>query len=188
MCTDSSAYGCDCGKGRCWNGEVCVLMSDYKKIFDKDQEEEQKILAEAKQKRKEAAAENEKEMMAKIISNIPTTSLSIDPNSQVQPNNNLAQFYQDKESKEPLPAAEKPIDNKVVQKDVKEEEIPIIGLPGMFEPAKDAPPAPSGNPKIPPLFLQQQKAKEDAAKAQTPTQGNTSGSVPAGLPEIPLPN
>lgn len=195
VCTDSSAYGCDCGKGRCWNGEACMSLQDYKKIFDKEQEEEQKILAEAKQKRKEAAQENEKEMMAKIISQIPATSLTPDPNSPIQPNNNLAQFYQDKDAKTP-PPAEKPLDTKVVQKDAtKTDEVPVIGLPGTIAPSQNTPPAPSGNPKIPPLFLQQQKAKEDAAAAaKTPsqtqgtTQSNTSGSVPPGLPEIPLPN
>jgi hypothetical protein len=58
---------CDCGKGRCWNGNSCVFLKDYKKIFDQEQAEEQKILDAAKEKRKDAMLQNQVEVMKNII-------------------------------------------------------------------------------------------------------------------------
>ncbi len=67
VCSRMTVNSCDCGKGRCWNGETCTFLKDYKKIYDQEQEETQKILNEAKERRKEALKYNQQEMMKDII-------------------------------------------------------------------------------------------------------------------------
>lgn len=66
ICTQAITYGCDCGKGRCWDGESCVTTKNYKKIFDAEKEEEKKILEAAKQKRLEQAKANEQSVIENL--------------------------------------------------------------------------------------------------------------------------
>ena len=51
VCTTAITYACDCGKGRCWNKNKCIAMSAYKVIFDKEAEENEKLLAKKAQER-----------------------------------------------------------------------------------------------------------------------------------------
>lgn len=209
ICADSSAFGCDCGKGRCWNGEFCVGMRDYKKVFDREQEEDQKILSEAKAKRAAAAKENRNAIMTKLTSSVDAPASNPSDPKASQPSNNLAQFYKDKDAN----LAPKEVVVKDVQKTPEEVAIEMPKPAGLLKvldtpqkksesPAEDKSAASKTNPKIPPLFLQQQKAKEEeaAAAAQNknknpeattpgaPTQSNTTSPALPSLPEIPLPN
>lgn len=69
ICTQAVTSGCDCGKGRCWDGQTCILMKDYLVVYNEEKAEEQKILNKAKNGRKKMAAENQKELLKKIIKN-----------------------------------------------------------------------------------------------------------------------
>lgn len=66
MCTQALVYSCECGKNRCWNGEACLALKDYKKTYDIEVEKNQKILDAAKEKRKAEALANEQQIMAKL--------------------------------------------------------------------------------------------------------------------------
>lgn len=44
LCTQSLSFACDCGVDRCWHENKCIAQSEYKIIFDKKAEEEEKHL------------------------------------------------------------------------------------------------------------------------------------------------
>ncbi len=177
ICTGAITNGCECGKGRCWDGESCISIESYKKTFAVEQVEEEKILNEAKEKRKEAAKENQEEIMDKLISKAviadPNTNPNPDPNApQNSPSNNLGEFFKDKiAASKPASKSDKYSEINVNKPEEKqEEELPPVMLPGGAE-------VPFDESSIPPFFLQQEKNKQKAGQSSEPK-----------LPEIPLPN
>lgn len=88
ICTEEIISGCDCGKGRCWNGEggssanSCVSLSEYQKIFDRQQEVEKEILDKAKKERLANFKKHRRKMMEDLVQK-----------GSAQPGNNLANFY-----------------------------------------------------------------------------------------------
>ena len=52
ICTQAIQSGCDCGKSKCWDGETCVALKDYKKLYDKEVSEEKVVLEVEKKARK----------------------------------------------------------------------------------------------------------------------------------------
>lgn len=67
VCSNSASFGCDCGKNRCFADDSCIMLSDYQKIFAIKQEEEKRLLDEAKEKRKSDASAYRQEMMEKFV-------------------------------------------------------------------------------------------------------------------------
>ncbi len=177
ICTGAITNGCECGKSRCWDGESCVSIESYKKVFVVEQVEEEKILNEAKEKRKEAAKANQEEIMDKLISKAvianPNVSLSADPNApQNSPSNNLGEFFKDKiAASQPAAKSDKYREINVNNpEEKKEEDFPPVMLPGGAG-------VPFDESSIPPFFLQQEKNKQKVGQSSEPK-----------LPEIPLPN
>lgn len=148
VCAQAITYGCDCGKGRCWDGETCVMLKDYKKIFDIEKEEEEKILAEARKQRQEAAKANEKSIMSGLINKTATAEQS-PPNSNQANNSAVAtekvvpesspividtgnvkipeMFLRQEKEKQ----AEMDKKNQTKEKDQKENSAPMLTLPGL---------------------------------------------------------
>ncbi len=177
MCTNALVFSCDCGKNRCWNGETCLALKDYKKIYDIEEAKNQKILDAAKEKRKADALANEQEIMARF--NPP------DPNAPKP------------EDSKPAPKKPEPV---IVQ--------PVVDPEAPTSPITQIPaPAPVNQEpvkvEIPPFLLKkqaQQQKVEDEKKAEEmkkeeekkKSEGSKSviidGSLPPGLPVIPLPN
>lgn len=58
ICTNAITYGCDCGKGRCWHDDRCMSIKSYKKIFDEESAEKEKLL-EAKAKERQERIKND---------------------------------------------------------------------------------------------------------------------------------
>lgn len=178
ICTGAITNGCECGKGRCWDGETCISIESYKKIFEVEQVEEEKILNEAKEKRKEAAKVNQEAIMNKLISKAVVADSNTNPNSdpnapQNSPSNNLGEFFKDKieATKEASKNSKYREINVNEPAEKKEEEVlPAVMLPGVTE-------VPFDNSSVPPFFLQQEKNKQKAGQSSEPK-----------LPEIPLPN
>jgi hypothetical protein len=169
ICTGAITNGCECGKSRCWDGESCISIESYKKNFAAEQVEEEKILNEAKEKRKEAAKANQEEIMDKLISK----AVIADPNApQNSPSNNLGEFFKDKiVASQPTAKSDKYREINVNDpEEKKEEDFPPAMLPGGAE-------MPFDESSIPPFFLQQEKNKQKAGQSSEPK-----------LPEIPLPN
>ncbi len=209
-------YACDCGKSKCWNGDKCVAMLDYKKVFDQKQEAERAKMAEAKKARHQAYQNNSSAIIQAMVSK---TAVATDTGS-VAGNNNVSQFY-DKlmpgSSVPALSAAVAPIADNVNQQtqqfinqggdavrqvqegplgkvfSVPKKENPIVQDPSAANaPATPADDAQNAGPT--PFFLQQQEkakqAADAAAKAVSPTIQNPNATVimdAPGLPQIPLP-
>ncbi|MBP7710132.1 MAG: hypothetical protein KA100_03590 [Rickettsiales bacterium] len=176
MCTNALVFSCDCGKNRCWNGETCLALKDYKKIYDIEAEKNQKILDAAKEKRKADALANEQEIMARLNPPDPNAPKPAEP--------------------APVPAPKKP-EPVIVQPVVVDPEAPTSPITQIPAPAPvNQEPV---KVEIPPFLLKKQ-AQEEAKKAEEKkkeeekkkSEGSKSviidGSLPPGLPVIPLPN
>lgn len=204
ICTRAVTFGCDCGKNRCWNGETCVTLKDYKKIFDVEKAEEQKILNAAKEKRKEDALENQEEIMSRLITiaDEKSSQPQVDANGKpIAPNNNFVEVIKGINGGElPIEQQSQPQGQAITAAT----SVPVGGLE-TIQPRKVAPEIViNPDPQVPALFLQQEKAKQEAEKkaqqsaqasdaaAQKTTQGTatTTTQIPAvpGLPVIPLPS
>ena len=171
MCTNALVFACDCGKNRCWNGETCLALKDYKKIYDIEAAKNQKILDAAKEKRKADALANEQAII---------TKLTEPKNPDGTPQKPAAV----KAAPTPAPvAAQQPVP---VDPSVPTSPITEIMLP---EPVNEEP----VKVEIPPFLLKKQ-AQEEAKKAEEKkkSEGSKStiidSSMPPGLPTIPLPN
>ncbi len=95
ICTQAITYGCECGKGRCWDGDTCVTMDDYKIIYEKQQEVEKKKLNEVREERKVAAILYQRQMMGKFTSRYPAeqNNQNTVPSNDFTTNNNLSKMY-----------------------------------------------------------------------------------------------
>lgn len=176
ICTRAVTFGCDCGKGRCFDEGTCVSFKDYKKKYDARQAEEKKILDAAKEKRK-----------AELIANQSTITNNLIAKAQQAPvsaQNNYADFYRDKVA-EPIPVeAVTTIPTNIIPSGVTKIDPPIAAAPTIV--------IQNSNAEIPPLFLQQEKARkeaeqqaEKATKEKTEKEKEKSGELI--LPVIPLP-
>ncbi len=52
ICTQELVFSCDCGQGRCWANNKCMFINDYKKIYEKESEKLEKILAKKAEERR----------------------------------------------------------------------------------------------------------------------------------------
>ncbi len=179
MCPQVLAYGCDCGRNRCWNGDTCVMRKDYKKIFDEEQAKEQKILDAAKAKRKVEAKANEES----ILNNLAKKAGEITDQGLNNLQNNVPA---------PQPPAQAQTSAQPVQSPTYSVTDPSKNPQQPIQPAQ-----PVDTSLIPPFFQQLEKAKQDAANAAQPkdaTKPEDTKQVPVtpistlpGLPVIPLP-
>lgn len=178
VCTYAITFGCDCGKGKCWNDKSCVAVTDYKKVFDAEQEKEQQILAEAKKKRQEALKENQAALVEDLVSKAETRSAA---SAVTGGSNNYSDFYNGSSTATSIGNAINSATNAgAALTDKVTAPTPVI---------PEAPPIIMNNPPatVPPLFLQQEKDKQKNQQAAPPT---TAPSTPPtqALPVIPLPH
>jgi hypothetical protein len=179
MCPQVLAYGCDCGRNRCWNGDTCVMRKDYKKIFDEEQAKEKKILDVAKAKRKSEAKANEQS----ILNSLAKKTGEITDQGLNQLQNNASKNV-------PVPQAPaQPIQSPTYS----------VTDPSQNPQQPIQPEQPVDTSLIPPFFQQLEKAKQDAANAAQPKDATkvpeynskqdpvTPISTLPGLPVIPLP-
>ena len=177
VCTQALVFACDCGRGRCWDDKKCVTLKSYKEIYDIEQAKEQEILNEEKEKRREAAKENEQAILGKYLP--PETDVGGNPVDPAQtpvadPTRAITQVptyaVPTQAPEEILPQA--PI-------------TPVVNPALNPTPATVAPEAPV-SVEIPPFFLQKQA--NEAAKKKKEEEKLGGASIPPGLPQIPLPN
>jgi hypothetical protein len=213
ICTDSANFGCDCGKGKCWNGETCVMLKDYKKIFDEEQLKEKEVLSEIKKKREKEAIKNQQGIIANLIARASSTVSSDDP---TKVNNNLSEILKRKNI-DPNAANQQPIAAPVPVA----APIPVPTQPAQQATTQNSQTLPQvdayGGKIVPPPNQQQNKKIEELPpiimpggetipansdnvdsnippfflqqeKAKEKAKQNQSGTTSAGLPEIPLPN
>jgi len=204
ICTSAITFGCDCGKGRCWDNKSCVPVTQYKKTFDKNFEEEQKTLQEAKKKRQAEYQANSGAIVEDLISK-KQSSDSVASQVQGAIKNNYNDFYKNNitpainDAKDATDSAITAA-NKNLEK-AGQEQLPQITLPMEEAKVPTAPPIviDSNNAPVPALFLEQQKTKTPTApqtignSQNTNSQShllnniNTQPGNAAALPIIPLP-
>lgn len=202
-------YSCDCGKGRCWNGETCVAMQDYKKIYDRKKAQEDQKIAAARKARSEQYRDYLNENLSQIISQKVVSS-----ESEGGVDNNLAQFRDDLSSDFSNPIAKANNAFNSISQQV--QNIANQNNPDLQpNTANNSPldkiltvPTQNNNPLLPPannvvpdnnsavagptpFFLQQQEnAKKEAevtAATTTPAQTQNKTATPAIIPIPPLP-
>ncbi len=198
ICTQAITNGCDCGKGRCWNGSTCLPLTDYKKKFDAEMAEEQKILDEAKKKRLEARKENEESILNNLASKAAAAAQQVDPTGKTSVTNNLGEFFKDSASNASQ-AAQNLTASQPTAPTTNQQKFPQA----VIKEIKKTPSIDVGDAEIPPFFLQQ----EEAAKKKYENLQNQQSTLPAQknesdskilksleslgiteLPVIPLPN
>jgi hypothetical protein len=163
-----------------------MLMKDYKKIFDEEQIAEQKILDEAKEKRKAMAQQVEEEIMNNLLKK---TAEAIEKSATAtgEIRTNIEEFVELPNGQNQAPAPTAPAQPAIVAAPTNSAPINAI-IPAQSVPINNAP------AEVPEYFLRKEQAKQDAAKQQnaptttTPNQGATTNSTLPGLPVIPLPN
>lgn len=106
ICAQSIIFSCDCGDNKCWNGSECILKEEYKKIYDVQKMEEQKILDAAKEKRRPQAEANRRQIMKKIFVNLNPPE---DKNGKKKGKNN--KNNQNNSDPKPVDQFMRPIDN-----------------------------------------------------------------------------
>lgn len=181
VCTQALVFACDCGRGRCWDDKKCVTLKSYKEIYDIEQAKEQEILNAAKEKRREAAKENEQAILGKYLP--PKTDIGGNPVDPATLNPAQTPVADPTGAITQVPTYAVP--NKVPEEILPQAPITPVATP--TTPAVAATEAPVSG-EIPPFFLQKQ-ANEAAKKKKEEEKSKGSGaSIPPGLPQIPLPN
>jgi hypothetical protein len=192
ICTSAITYGCDCGKGRCWNEKSCVPVAVYKKTFDKKFEEEQKLLQEAKKKRQGEYQENTTTIVNDLIAKKQNTPASPDVAGSIK--NNYDQFYQ-KNIDPAITGITNVTDNTIsqVNKNLEksgQNQLPQISIAPTPEAVPVAPPIVIDNndkAQIPAMFLEQEKAKQLLQQQTSNNQQAPATNNASQLPIIPLP-
>lgn len=171
ICTNAITYGCDCGKGHCWHDDRCMSITSYKKIFDEESAEKEKLIAIKVKERQER------------IKNDPTLS------------NYLQNLYIQKDAAQNQPAAngqpnqnqpQNAITQAAPQRDNSNQTpnsaVTNVLLNGSENNNSTTAKTPGGSEdiKVPPAFLQQEQSKK--AVGNLPQKSNE----PA-FPIIPLP-
>lgn len=207
-------YACDCGKGRCWNGDTCVLMSDYKKIYDQKKEREGKKIAEERKARSDEYRDYSNDRLSKIISEKSAAGSDQESNNFSQFRDKLSNAVTSASSADVVNGLDTRVQN--IANDAKRAEQAagigkFLSLPqqnnqaenqAAAQPVITTAPAPAASDPFPagptPFFLQQQEnatkeaaAKASAALAATPAAPSASKPSKADalpeLPQIPLP-
>ncbi len=83
-------FSCDCGKNRCWNGEHCTSLSDFKKIYEANQEKENKKIVQQRKKRSEQYRALSNERIIALAKNTSESNNSNITDNQSQNSNNQA--------------------------------------------------------------------------------------------------
>jgi hypothetical protein len=152
ICPQVLAYGCDCGRNRCWNGETCIIRKDYKKIFDEEQAQEKKILDLAKDERKLEAKANQQYILNNLAKKTgEITDQNFNQSQDNNSNNALAPKF---------PGQNQPLE-KPIQPPKYNVKDPSQNPQQPVEPEESVDPS-----LIPPFFQQLEKAKRDAANAE----------------------
>jgi hypothetical protein len=71
ICAQAITYGCDCLRDKCFDGNQCVLMSDYKVKYDEIFAQEKEILEQKKVERKDEFKQNQQIIMQKLMPSQP---------------------------------------------------------------------------------------------------------------------
>jgi len=91
ICTYARTFGCDCGKGKCWNGEECVGVLVYKKIFDNLKLQELEEISQAKKKRIAEAKKYQQDLIRRMIENRSSLTVAkFNTDDVVVPHNNFS--------------------------------------------------------------------------------------------------
>jgi len=91
VCTYARTFGCDCGKGKCWNGEECVGVIAYKKIFDDLKLREFEEMSQAKKKRIAEAKKYQQDLIKRMIENRSALTVAkFNTDDVVVPHNNFS--------------------------------------------------------------------------------------------------
>lgn len=204
VCTNALTYACDCGKGRCWHENQCITIKSYKKIFDKDNEEREKLL-EAKRKEREERIKTDPNLRDYM------QNLYVQKDAQTQAQGAAGQGVVPKGG---AITASVSIQNPATLPADGITPVQAVAVPAT--PAVTPPPTnPDGSVEIPPAFLAQAKANQAAqaerassnadsqAQGKWGSQQNTgnaigSNAAPASspngasnsappLPQVPLP-
>lgn len=194
VCTDTIISACDCGKGRCWNGNddntsgSCVSLSEFQKIFDKQQEEEKVQLEKASKERLARYKKHRRKMMDQFVqqSSGENTQAAANPDGSPAPaSNNLNSFYKKAQKQnevvDVVPTEQMPAPQAVLQPvpPLESEQQKSGGFLSMFVDEN----VQTIQPVVPPAFLEQEKAKQAAAAqaaANSSQQGSQQGAVVDG--------
>jgi hypothetical protein len=91
VCTYARTFGCDCGKGKCWNGEECVGVLVYKKIYDNLKQREFEEMSQAKKKRIAEAKKYQQDLVRRMIENRSSLTVAkFNADDVVVPHNNFS--------------------------------------------------------------------------------------------------
>ncbi len=179
ICTQVLTFSCDCGKSRCWNGDACISMQGYKKFYDVEQEKNQKLIDEAKEKRKADAKANKAAIMARFLPK-DANGNPIYPVQNVTPNPSSPVVQKPNDSETPTSPITLIAPDKITELPPQQEQVKPEDLDKEVE--------------LPPFILKKM-AKEEAEQQKNEQQKKVEDSkllieksLPPGLPVIPLPN
>lgn len=160
ICAQAITFGCDCGDGRCWEGNSCIPLKDYKKTFDAEVAEEKKILDEAKERRKEEAKENE-QLILNRLANPVLSEVGVPPSTNsVNQIQSLAPAITASTNSQPQTAQE-----------AASQSSQIMATPFFLKQEQV-----------------KQSATQAAQPGSEANKSEANPLIPPGLPEIPLPN
>ncbi len=190
ICTQALVFACDCGKNSCWDGESCVAIKDYKKIFEAKQQEEQKLLDEAKEKRKADALANQAAIMVKFAPKDANGNPIVLNQNQAN-NQNPAPVPAPATTPNPLPNVVKNPDEDPIPTSPITEILPEKIADSVAKQPTQNSEESTKNIELPPFILKKQArdAAENQKKSEekkTATSTTEKSSLPP-LPEVPLP-
>lgn len=213
ICEWRITYACDCGKGRCWDGSVCIAMGEYEDVYAKQQEKERRIIEEAKQKRRIQALIYHKKRMLSLVDGARRGTISsqnAEGQEAVAPSNNFAQVYSDVTNGYDPSKAKQEFESKLkgqpvgndapvvvpVQQPSQPVKLKVINDPDTFKEnpptiPKNEPASDSGPTQYFLKLMEEQKKKEEASSSATaskPEEETKKNDSDAGKTTIPLPS
>lgn len=178
-CTDTIVSACDCGKGSCWDSESgqCILFSEYQKIFDIKQEEERKILEEARNERKERFENYRRQVMQGFVQNYVPTQNSSD---------NLNKFYKKEVSSRGGSNNSSARNNRFRNDANLPQPVNTAFIADEVDPSQKEKVLSSSaiTPNIPPSFLEKEQAQKAAAKDKLPEVSSPIAGLPIEIESI----
>lgn len=104
VCTYARTFGCDCGRGKCWSGNECMAVIEYKKVFDKMKIQEFEEISKLKLKRIVEAKKYQQDLIRRMIENRSSLTVNefdekdkiIEKNTNNFSNNNYSEIYKKK--------------------------------------------------------------------------------------------
>ena len=176
ICTNAITYGCDCGKGRCWHDDRCMSIISYKKIFDEESAEKEKLI-EAKVKERQERIKNDPTLSNYLQNLYIQKDAAQNPAAanggagQNQAPNAITQAGPQRDNPNQPPASA--ITN-VPANNSGNNNFGMVRTPGGSEEIR-----------IPPAFLQQEQLNKD--KTANAISGTSSQQAEPAFPMIPLP-